>query len=228
MKRILSSFSLLALLLVTTAALANGRPTGIRIGHVEGSGGSTNPTVAVDVTITGTDTYYPTNGFSTTVWLDNTIWTAGFGNYDPQYASGSFAEPLPGGAIDWGDGEVLEKARLFGPPGGPFRGRFSHSYSAPGRYTITAGDAVGPNGTGSIQTGNVISGTVRYLYDYFGTTYDTFGPYTSPVPLAITATTVVSTGFGIPTLDVYGLIAMALVLVGAGLLVYRRPQPGAV
>jgi len=57
----------------------------------------------------------------------------------------------------------------------------------------------------------------------FPFTYDTFN-YTSPVLLAITANRTVTTGTGIPTLNLYGLLAMAFVLVGAGLLVYRRPQ----
>ena len=36
--------------------------------------------------------------------------------------------------------------------------------------------------------------------------------------------TTVRTGFGIPTLNIYGLLAMAFVLVGTGVLLYRKPQ----
>ncbi len=36
--------------------------------------------------------------------------------------------------------------------------------------------------------------------------------------------TTVRTGFGIPTLNIYGLIALAFVLVGTGVLLFRKPQ----
>ncbi len=46
--------------------------------------------------------------------------------------------------------------------------------------------------------------------------------------LLVTTAAIVNTGAGIPALNVYGLLAMALVLVGTGPLVYRRPQRTAV
>ena len=97
---------------------------------------------------------------------------------------------------------------------------------------ITVGDVLccyfGPDATYNnpdVYTGNTITGYTRYVWGgYPGNTYDTFGPYTNPLILAVTANTTVHTGTGIPTLNVYGLVAMAFLFLGAGLLVFRRPQ----
>ena len=56
--KLLALLSLLALLLVSTAILADGRPTGLRITRAVGSAGSTTPTVEIDISVTGTTDYY--------------------------------------------------------------------------------------------------------------------------------------------------------------------------
>jgi len=220
--KLLTLFSLLALLLVSTSILADGRPTGIRIGRAA-NGGDNN--VEIDVTITGTDT--PWNTFSSTVRLGNrwsqygpTVWA---------YASSNFNSALPY-AIDWGDGSRQRFATLFGSPGTGWAATFSHTYS-PGSYVITVGDSRnGYIGFSSIYTGNIVTGLTRYVHcqgdckdtgyqSWFTTTWE---PYT--FILAITANTTVSTGTGIPTLNIYGLLAMSFVLVGTGVLLFRRPQ----
>jgi len=232
--KLLTLFSLLALLLVSTAALADGRPTGLRISRAT-SGGNMN--VEIDVTVPNTDNYYP-GSFDTTVWLGNDMTPFYTVGVIQQYASSAHNSPLPW-AIDWGDGSYFGHVRLFGPPGGPFTGTFAHTYVTPGTFIITVGDALccsehttttldkALKGTGSVlsptvTTGNAITGYSRYINDEFGTDY-TFDNYTSPIILAVTANATVNTGTGIPTLNIYGLLAMAFVLVGAGLLVFRKP-----
>jgi len=217
--KILPLFSLLALLLVSTSILAEGRPTGIRIGRAVSGGGLT---VEIDATITGTYSYYGFDG-STNAWLGNVIRTF---NGDPgwQYASSNTNVPSPR-AVDWGDSYYLPNQILFGPPGGPYRGTFSHTYDVGGTYTVTIGDALCCGSDGEffppINSGNLITGDTRYVE----TTKDwvTFSDYTSPILLAITANATVTTGAGIPALNVYGLLAMSLILVGTGVLVFRRP-----
>lgn len=222
--KILSLFSLLALLLISTAILADGRPTGIRISRLV-SGGGTN--VELDATVTGTNFYYTFAGFSSTVFMGPGI-SNGVGNRG--------VEVTPGGdllfyGIDWGDGSVHTAMVLFGPAGGPFTGTFSHTYADPGTYQVTIGDAYGIgiiNKGGIPFTGNPISASTRYVADsqigpftFTGTTTWTTGVYQL---IGMTAQATVTTGTGIPTLNIYGLLAMSLVLVGAGVLVYRRPQ----
>jgi hypothetical protein len=233
--KILSLFSLLTLLLVSTAILADGRPTGIRIGRVANISASG---VEIDITVPGTDSAY-TGGLwngNTSVWLGNTLGnTLNFLSYGIfQFESSSRNVPLPW-AIDWGDGSYYAgSAPVFGPPGGPFVGTFAHTYvpgGMPYSYTITVGDAlccspiIGvPKGAG-ITTGNVITGSTRYLLT-FGSFYDYAQTFNSLryARLAVTNTASVTTGQGIPVLNIYGLLAMSLVLVGAGILVYRKPQ----
>jgi len=219
--KILSLFSLLALLLVSTSLLAEGRPTGIRIGRAVSGGGLT---VEIDATITGTTGYYGFDG-STNAWLGNNIRTF-TGDPGWQYASSSRNVPLPW-AVEWGDSYYESNQLLFGPPGGPYRGTFSHTYAVGGTYMVTIGDAACCGADGefftSIKTGNVISGDTRYVWTTGGGG-ETFGNYDSPILLAITANTTVATGAGIPALNIYGLLAMSLILVGTGVLVFRRPQ----
>ena len=225
--KLLALLTLLALLLVSTAVLADGRPTGIRIGRAV-SGGNMN--VEIDITVPATDNSY-SGGFSTTVWLGNTLGApAGF----QQYASSAQNVPLPW-AIDWGDSSYFAGAVLSGPSGGPFRGTFEHTYVAPGAYTVTVGDALccspapSPNkvpAPPTVTTGNAISASDRYLWSSFSGS-ETFS-YGSPIIQAVTANATVTTSTGIPTLNIYGLLAMAFVLVGAGLLVYRKPQRSAI
>jgi len=229
--RILSLISLFALLLVSTAALSDGFITGIRISRATFGG---NNNVEIDVTVTGT--YVPWDTFSSTVQLGNR-WSSGYPGYYSyntvwQYASSNFNVPSPY-AIDWGDGSRQRFATLFGNSSDGFVGTFSHTYS-PGAYTITVGDSVQGRSSGIFGTGNLITGSARYVYCGNGCspfsgyntfvlndpTYTTFGSYI----LAITANVDVVTGTGIPTTNTYGLIALALLLVGSGLLVYRRPQ----
>jgi len=233
--KILSLIALLSLLLVSTAILADGRPTGIRIGRAV-SGGGTN--VEIDITVPGTDFYYVPGGFSTTVWLGNTLENRGFtyGEDVTQFASPAHNVPLPW-AIDWGDSYYFDGAVLSGPSGGPFRGTFEHTYVTPGSYVITVGDALccstGRASPGkavinppTVTTGSAISGSDRYVW--WGYDGDQTFSYGSSIIQAVTANATVSTGTGIPALNIYGLLAMALVLVGTGLLVYRKPQRSAV
>jgi len=226
--KLLVLFSLLALLLVSTSVLADGRPTGIRIGRATGSFGGTTPMVEIDVTITGTDVPWNTN--YSTAWLGY-AWSNGptqTGYPIFQYASSNFSVGYPH-AIEWGDGYYLGNATLFGPPGGPWQGTFAHTYQTPGSYTITVGKAISGLGTASINTGNLVVGYTRYAAwtnpgpQTFAPFYAVYYPY-YPVALALTANTTVRTGFGIPTTNTYGLIALALLLVGSGLLLYRKPQ----
>ena len=80
--KLFTLFSLLALLLVSTAILADGRPTGIRIGRAASGGGDAS--VEIDVTVTDTwfSYAYPTDNFytyygisynTTTVWIGNIL-----------------------------------------------------------------------------------------------------------------------------------------------------------
>ena len=104
----------------------------------------------------------------------------------------------------------------------------AHTYLTPGTYTIVAGDFLcdsEPKGgckepvpPVSVTTGNVIYGT-RFISATFDD--DTFSDSNSA--LAITNTAVVNTGTGIPALNLYGLLAMAFVLVGTGVLLFRKP-----
>jgi len=223
--KLLTLFSLLTLLLVSTFALADGRPTGIRIGRAV-SGGNMN--VEIDVTVPNTDFYY-SGGFggSSTVWLGNRMgWNTNIWQYTGAWTTPNTPDPLPW-AIEWGDGYYVGQGVLFGPSNGPWQGTFSHTYLAPGTYTIIAGDVFcelascdnvpstfAPPSTGYFQYG------YRYVW-VPGTYYNTFSKTT--YPLAVFNTAVVNTGTGIPALNIYGLLAMAFVLVGAGLLVYRKP-----
>ena len=59
--KLFTLFSLLALLLVSTAALADGRPTGLRIGRAVGTFGDITPMVQIDVTVTDTFVQYCCN-----------------------------------------------------------------------------------------------------------------------------------------------------------------------
>ena len=226
--KLLTLLSLLALLLVSTFALADGRPTGIRIGRLV-SGGGTN--VEIDVTVPNTNRTFDT--FSSTVWLGNG-W--GLNDYLPyysyqfyQFASTARNVPLPW-AIDWGDGSYVGFATLFGTSGGPWTGTFAHTYAVPGSYTITVGDQVGTYAeTFPLTSGNLITGDLRYVgfTTYFGgfaTATNNYLTYGYHMALAVTATAAVNTGTGIPTLNIYGLLAMAFVLVGTGVLLYRKPQ----
>ena len=234
--RILSLISLFALLLVSTAILADGRPTGIRIGSVTRFSASG---VEINVTVPGTTTPYPGNssfgGGNTSVWIGNGLGTTRFDRPVWQYVSSSFSVPLPW-AIDWGDGYRTTSTLLTGPPGGPFTGAFQHTYvpaGGPQTYTIRVGDALccspvgipSPSKGVAVTTGYSITGSTRYvktwglLYSY----YLTFNTQDS-AQLAVMNTASVTTGVGIPALNVYGLLAMAFLLVGTGLLVYRGPQ----
>jgi len=224
--KLLTLFSLLALLLVSTSILANGRPTGVRISRLV-SGGGLN--VEMDVTITGTNRFYPNadTGWTqtTTAWLGNTLYTAFSLDFVGQTdGNGNNLPP----AIDWGDGITVGDAQLFGPAGGPFTGTFTHTYALSGTYAVTVGDAYGPDfrilGKGAVPfTGNAISDSVRYVQNVDDTiTYGTFS-YATPILLAITANATVTTGTGIPALNIYGLLAMAFVLVGTGVLLIRKP-----
>jgi len=234
--KLLTLFSLLALLLVSTVVMADGRPTGIRIGRLV-SGGGTN--VQLDITVPGTDFYY--ESFNTEVWIGNTLRNRGFSSFEVyQWSSSSRSVPLPW-AIDWGDSYFRGDALLLGPPGGPFVGTFSHTYVTPGTYTVTAGDALccstiilfptkqelagkGPALSPTVTTGNAITGTARYINTGWDPITDTWYYSTTPAILAVTANATVNTGTGIPTLNIYGLLAMAFVLVGTGVLLFRRPQ----
>jgi len=220
--KLLTLFSLLALLLVSTAALANGRPTGVRIGRLV-SGGGTN--VELDVTITGTNLYYFQTGrfYAETQllgpWITN-------GVFSERQVTGNGAL-LPYG-IDWGDGYILDEVSLFGPAGGPWTGTFAHTYAIPGSYVVTVGDAYGAgivNKGGVPFTGNPISASTRYFYGNFDVfSSSTFSASPSYYQLvAITANATVTTGTGIPTLNIYGLLAMTFVLVGTGVLLFRKP-----
>jgi hypothetical protein len=212
--KLLALFSLLALLLVSTAALADGRPTGLRIGRAVSGGGSE---VEIDITVTGTDYFY--GDYSSTVWL----------NYGMENAEGwQFTSqrnyPIPF-AIDWGDGEYRPDLTLFGPSTGPWTGTFSHTYGSPGTYVITVGDAVccseSNSPPGTPITGNGIFSSTRFVqHEDYSTTWT----YGYSILLAITANATVTTGTGIPTLNIYGLLAMAFVLVGTGVLLFRKPQ----
>ncbi|TDJ31630.1 MAG: hypothetical protein E2O56_06735 [Gammaproteobacteria bacterium] len=218
--KILSLFSLFALLLVSTAILADGRPTGIRIGRAV-SGGNMN--VEIDVTVTDTDYYYAGGfGGSNTVWLGNRV---GWDTTYWQYASPTENVPLPW-AIDWGDGYQTLNAPLFGPSSGPWQGTFAHTYLVPGTYTIVAGDFVcGTECKGAFSpVAPVGTGNVIYGYRYLDGDFTDFTFTETTYSLAITNTAVVNTGTGIPVLNIYGLLAMAFVLVGTGLLLYRKPQ----
>lgn len=254
-KILLPLFGLITLLITSTAVLADGRPTGIRIGNMRTLGGA-GERLEMDVTVTGTDKSYTNGSFSTTVWLGNTLeevgsfyatpWTSVFsGTYGGtsysssawQYASGSYNVPLPW-AIDWGDGNYANGVRLSGPPGGPWQGTFSHTYDAPGTFNVTVGDAVCCYYDPTVLSGNAISARTRYVwgvttisqvityttFSYARYGNSTFG-YAQPVILAITATGSIDATTTIPTMNFYGLIALSLVLVGTGLLLYRKRQP---
>jgi len=220
--KLLALFSLLALLLVSTAILADGRPTGIRITRAV-SGGNMN--VEIDISVTGTNNYYtPFNG-SETIWIGNRIYDYINFYADGEiwvYASSAQNVPLPW-AIDWGDGSYVRNTVIFDSQAGPWVGAFAHTYMVPGSYVVTVGSAVCCQYTPSavVNTGNLITSGTRYVW----TDEDnwTFYSKTDPFALAITNTATVNTGTGIPTLNIYGLLAMAFVLVGTGVLLFRKP-----
>jgi len=226
--KILSLFSLLALLLVSTSILADGRPTGIRISRLT-SGGNQN--VELDVSVTGTNRSYNTFNDSSQQWIGYQIWGASDRAWQ---VTPSYNAPLPF-AIDWGDSSWVGSTVLFRTDGiGPWRGTFSHTYTVPGSYTVTVGDAYGPDrvtNKGVVPyTGNPITASTRFVWENnTGTEYSNswFDNWTDTSPgllLAITNTATVNTGTGIPALNIWGLLAMGLVLVGTGVLVFKRPQ----
>ena len=153
------------------------------------------------------------------------------GSFDARrYASSSRNVRVPY-AIDWDDGSRIQRVLLFSNGGPPFRGTFNHTYVDSDTYLITVGDAVCCSdaasavintGTPYIQTGLQYVWQSNGAQPTFSTAGNTYPDYGSVV--AILATASVSTGAGIPALNIYGLLAMAFVLVGAGLLVYRKPQ----
>jgi hypothetical protein len=228
--KILSLFSLLALLLVSTSILADGRPTGIRIGRLV-SGGNQN--VELDVTVTGTNrTYSPFNS-SNEQWIGYDIWGSSSRAWQ---VTSNYNEPLPF-AVDWGDSSWIGNTVLFRTGGsGPWRGTFAHTYTLPGVYTVTVGDAYGTantnNDKGTVPfTGNAVTASTRYVWGsdtgspYNQTNWFENWTYSSPgLLLAITDQATVNTGTGIPALNIWGLLAMGLVLVGTGVLVFKRSQ----
>ena len=216
--------SLALLLLLSTLALADGRPTGIRITRLV-SGGNMN--VELDISVTGTNRNYNSFNSSYEQWIGNTIWTSFGADSGWQYASSNGNVALPY-AIEWGDGDFVRRTRLFG--GGPWVGTFSHTYGTPGTYTVTVGDVYNdftfsPASKGIVPyTGNAVTGSTRYVWDDSTDFTQTWTTNSPGLLLAITAQGTISTGTGIPALNIYGLLAMGLVLVGTGVLVFRRPQ----
>jgi hypothetical protein len=111
-------------------------------------------------------------------------------------------------AVAWGDGELIQSTELPGVAGGPFatyRGAFSHTYEAPGAYTIrVTSECCAPTPEQS-EYAEMITGNFIYEGTLSNTVQVVLGGLVSEVPL--------SRG---------GLITLAALLAGAAMWLVRR------
>ena len=144
-------------------------------------------------------------------------------------------------ALDYGDGgsvlgaTTIPLASAGAPPGVPntFRGSFTHTFPAAGDYTVTAGKAgfLGPVGSTVYPptTGNLVTqsslGFSQYS-SFYGSTVNFTTVLTFPFALGLTNTAAVTVGAApiieIPTASSLGLLALMLLLAGAGIALLRR------
>lgn len=150
-------------------------------------------------------------------------------------------------AVEWGDGAGTVDGTLIpmvtGTPG-TFRGSFSHTF--PNEQTRTAKAAtvnffLGPNTPNNTYLNQVTAGrpyllqpgdTFQTYASYWGTTYtwsvatQTYygAPFTDSVAIGLYNTAPISFRGGIPVLSTIGLLALAAILAGAGVIVLRRVQ----
>lgn len=142
-------------------------------------------------------------------------------------------------AVDWGDGNTIANTAIpktnyspATPTSGriisSYAGQFSHTYAAPGVYTIRVfGTNVyadgGEGGSYYITSGNTFSTSTPGIAYNSGTTTNTSWR-SGLVPIGITDTsmvTVSASALEIPTASTVGLVLLGLVLAGGGLFVLR-------
>lgn len=250
---------LLALLMTGTvlssnAAFSQGLVTGIRISNLSVS------TLDVDFDVT-LNTSSPSDAYAYTGFLGNrfTIYTTTYTEYtSPGRGTGTIDHDsrmvrelnLPAvNGVDFGDGNVITATTIPAVTrgsAGTYVGSFSHSYAAPGSYTIRVATTqpVDPDGitTGSpvyALAGSTVSRryqTTSNVYtqtpsgsifsDTFTTsTTDTFTTSTKNVLVALQNTASVAvTGnlLEIPTLSSWSMLLLISLLAGGGFYLIRR------
>jgi hypothetical protein len=209
--------TVLALSLGATAQAAQ-RPTGIRITIV-----NVNPvTRVVDFNVTlnidpGPSPVGPPQG------LMGNFFSNGVG-------VGTLLNPVVN-AVNYGDAVIIPRTTipLFSP--GVFRGSFSHTYAAPGTYTIRVGAAglVGYTTTaGALGPGTpivVANASWRGPTIMGGTTISSLPPPNNPFVIALTNTATVTLA-AVPTLPLVALWTLVAVLLGVGAWMLRRRPAG--
>lgn len=137
-------------------------------------------------------------------------------------------------AIDFGDGQTVPFTRLplvsdITTDPGTFRGSFSHTYTTPGTFTITAfvAHAYGVALT-DITTGNAVStGPVNFGQTNIANTESRSETLSSEEAVGISNTaqaaiTLVSQATTVPTLGRVGAVLFGLALAGLGTVLLRR------
>ncbi len=194
-------------------ARAAGRPSGLRV-TVTGVAGTT---VNVDVTL-NTNSVYP--AVTAAGLLGNRI-------YNP-YASniGTLLNPvLP--ALDWGDGVgTVAGTTIPNVSPGVYRGSFSHTYAAPGAFTVTSNAAarvgyvstVGP----VMTTGNsvIVTAFSFRAVNALGTATSTY-TFTGLAPYII-GVTATATAAPVPTASTWAVLVLAVLLILSGVVVLLR------
>lgn len=246
MRVVLTALMLLGSLLVSSAAEAQGRPSGVRV-TVTNVDSNTN-TVDFDVTLNTNSVYGNPTVTSPTGLLGDYIFTTFYATTYPPGYTGRVLSPVIH-AVDHGDtgatDNLIPRDRIPQVGAGVYRGSFSHTYPGPGTYTIEAEAAaqMGNVSTVSITTGTALTnpnqtpttptGSVSFLGSWIGrsffggaTTYAFVGPLGVPFQWGVRNSTVAEItppAEVIPTVSEFGLMALAVALASAAcLLLYRR------
>ncbi len=156
-RRLLTGGVLVCLVLFSHIALAQGRPSGIRV-TVTAVDGLAN-TVDFDVTLNTSSVYGVPTLTAPTGLLGDYVFTEFYATTYPPGFTGQVLSPVIA-AIDYGDGQTLQNGRIPQVSPGVYRGSFSHTYPAQGTYDLRVATAamLGLNDVPvTVTTGNTIN-----------------------------------------------------------------------